>query len=659
MQGGVKKDGVYVFEKASTITADTGIAASASEPISVTTGANAALTIEAKKIGIDAGTSSSVSVSGERLIVHADAAPSRRSIRAVADATVNISSGFDIKGAIENRGGSITLSDAGKTSSLDGDIAQSGGTLHLKLTGKDSALRSNIRARGTVDLDLTGDGSVFTGSIADLTQQRSPLRAARMVTVADTSTRTVNLGRTAVWNVTAASDVTNLTAAGGRIVQQSDGTLNIANYSGAATVFYDGTADADGTLKLAHTGKVQVQNITGEKNRLTFATRAAGETTAAEEKVATALAQQFVYTGDRTANIENNALKNIDLDVVIGEGILKSEATYRMLLDASTGTAGGVKEIDRPLVGSYETQVMRGVKSAMASSAMVWRAEANDLMKRMGDLRLSPEDAGLWARIYRGKSSSDKDGMDYSLNYTTVQIGYDKQASKDWRVGVAGSYMHGTSSYENGSGKNKEGSLGIYGTWSGKQGDYIDLIAKVGRLSNEYTAANSDGYVKGDYRTWGMSLSAEYGKRIAMTGGSYVEPQIELIYTHLNGTSYTGLSSYMFHNASYPNLSIRQSAMNSLIGRLGIGFGRETERSTYFAKLSLYHEFAGSLSTDYSVPTQTKHTHQDFKDTWIGVQLGGTMKVGDRTNLYGTFEKTFAGDIKTDWRVDAGLRWNF
>ena len=144
-----------------------------------------------------------------------------------------------------------------------------------------------------------------------------------------------------------------------------------------------------------------------------------------------------------------------------------------------------------------------------------------------------------------------------------------------------------------------------------------------------------------------------------MAGGSYIEPQAELIYTHLNGASCTGLSSYTFHGGSYPDLEIRQGAMNSFIGRIGIGFGRETGRSTCFAKLSLYHEFAGSLATDYVVPTQTKSTQLDFKDTWIGVQLGGTMKLSDRTNIYGSFEKTFAGDIKTAWRVDAGMRWNF
>jgi len=662
-KSGIKKaDNTYVFDLTSTIVAAKGITASASAPITVKTGSDATLNIQASKYGIDAGANSQVNISGNRVSIDTGSVTSRRTIHAAAGSLVNIASGFDIKGAVENKGGTITLDDTGKKSTFDGDITQTNGTLNLKLKGEGSALRSNIRARGMLNIDLTGKNTVFTGSLTEMTQVPSLLRSARMTPVAASapSERSITIGSTSTWNVTDASDITNLTAEGGRIVQQSDGLLNIKNYTGNATVFYEGTADKDGNLTLAHKGKLQVQNVTGTKNRLTFATKAFGETGEAEKKVAAALAGQFRYTGDPSTNIQNNALKNLDLDVVIGEGILKSEVTYQMLLDPATGTAGGVKEIARPLIGSYETQVMRGVKSAMASSATAWRAEANDLMKRMGDLRLSPEDAGLWARVYRGKSSSGKDGMDYSLNYTTIQIGYDKQASKDWRVGVAGSYMSGSSSYTYGSGKNKEGNFGVYGTWSGKDGAYVDLIAKIGRLSNDFTVSNPDGlYVKGDYKTLGMSMSAEYGKRIAMAGGSYIEPQAELIYTHLNGANYTGLSSYTFHGGSYPDLEIRQGAMNSFIGRIGIGFGRETGRSTCFAKLSLYHEFAGSLATDYVVPTQTKSTQLDFKDTWIGVQLGGTMKLSDRTNIYGSFEKTFAGDIKTAWRVDAGMRWNF
>ena len=140
-----------------------------------------------------------------------------------------------------------------------------------------------------------------------------------------------------------------------------------------------------------------------------------------------------------------------------------------------------------------------------------------------------------------------------------------------------------------------------------------------------------------------------------MKGGSFIEPQVEMIYTHLNGVDYAGETDYVGQR-----MYVRQNAMNSFIGRLGVGIGQETERSTWFLKASLYHEFGGALSTDYSDGTSPwKTTHQSGKDTWVGLQLGGTTKLNDRTSLYGTFEKTFGGDVKTDWRVDAGIRWSF
>lgn len=220
--------------------------------------------------------------------------------------------------------------------------------------------------------------------------------------------------------------------------------------------------------------------------------------------------------------------------------------------------------------------------------------------------------------------------------------------------------MKSTSATESGSGKNKEGNFGIYGTWMGKSGEYVDLIAKIGRLTNEYTVYNDFGhYVKGDFHTWGGSLSAEYGKRISLKGGSFIEPQIELIYSHLNGASYTGDTDYVGSGGAMQKMHVRQGAMNSFVSRLGVGFGQETERGTWFLKASLYHEFAGDLSTEYTDGFTPKSTTQRGRDTWVGIQLGGTTKLNDRTSLYGTFEKTFGGDIKTDWRIDAGLRWSF
>ena len=646
-QSGVKKGSAYVFEKTSTITAPTGINATANTPISITARNGATLTIHAAKTGIAAAAGSRVTIDGERIVINTGSDSGHRSIQSAAGAIVNISAGFDLKGGIENSGGTVTLSDTGKTSRISGDVTQSGGTMHLKLTGRNSALQSNITASGTWSLALTGDGASFTGSVKEAPHTSTPAAA-----------HTMTLGRTALWNVTGGSHLTRMEAQGSTIVQNSNEAVEIRDFKGQAKVLYRGTATPDGTLKLAHDGKFTVQNVLGRGNRLTFATDAFSGSDAADAKLAKTLAQRFEYRG-AASNIVNKGVQGLSLNVLIADGIIASQKRYDMRMNRS-GKADDVVDIAKTEYGDYETKLMRGVKSAMTAAAMTWRAEANDLMKRMGDLRLSPGDLGAWARVYRGRSTGDKDNTDFRMNYTTIQVGYDWRAGKDWRIGLAGSYMKGSPNFAGGSGEAKEGNLGIYGTWTGKSGQYVDIIAKTGRLENNYTVYNDFGhYVKGDYHTWGSSISAEYGKRITARSGSYIEPQVEFIYSHLNGANYTGSTDYMLGGA-YQNMYIRQGAYNSFVGRIGLGFGQETQRATYYAKVSLYHEFAGDLRTDYSDGVNPwKHTRQDGNDTWVGVQLGGTVKLSDKTNLYGSFEKTFGGDIKTAWRMDAGLRWGF
>ena len=641
--GHVLKNNAYTFTKNSKITAATGIQAVQNKPIKVQA-AGAELKIQAADYGVDAGANSKVAITGKQLTIDAGS----RSIRAAAGSDISVAAGFDLKGAIENNGGRISLNDMGRKSSLVGDITQTAGSFNLRMQGVDSNLKGNIIASGGVlDLSMEGAGATFTGSI----------RGAGSAREAGTGDRRLTLENRTVWNVTSPSNLTRLNAKQGSVINylfsHNEG-VNVENFKGSATVHYNGTATSDGTLTLANTGKFRIRNVDGTGNALTIATDAHGGSDTADERVAKTLARQFEYVGS-SSNIQNQRIRGLSLSALIADGLVSSSKRYNILMEAD-GTSGDVKPfVSNIEYGDYETKLMKGVKSAMTASTMAWRAEANDLMKRMGDLRLSPNDTGIWARVYRGKSTSNKDNTDFRMNYSTIQVGCDKKVGRDWRVGVAGSYMSGSSAYAAGNGKNKEGNLGVYGTWTGKSGQYVDLIAKIGRLQNEYTVYNDFGhYVKGDYSMWGGSLSAEYGKRISMKDGSFVEPQIELIYSHMQGTNYVGSTDY-----SGMSMYVHQKPFDSFIGRIGFGFGKETERSTYYARASLYHEFAGDMHTDYSDGFTPKSTMQRGKDTWVGVQLGGTLKLSDKTNLYGNFEKTFGGDIKTAWRMDAGMRWIF
>ena len=80
----------------------------------------------------------------------------------------------------------------------------------------------------------------------------------------------------------------------------------------------------------------------------------------------------------------------------------------------------------------------------------------------------------------------------------------------------------------------------------------------------------------------------------------------------LNGVSYDA------NIAGGGSMHVKADGVNSAVGRLGFGIGKETEKSNIFAKLALAHEFSGKMNTTYSAPgNPTVKTELDLKDTWL------------------------------------------
>ena len=547
-----------------------------------------------------------------------------------------------------------------------------------------------LEADGTIQTDILAmaNGGTLTKTGSGHAEVKN--MAVTKETMLNAATNGLRVGKMTLGNTilrntgTADVAVENFTAQqGSRLFLGSNGAVKTEQLSGDLTVAKDATMNPDGSVT-ANSGKFIFRKVdTAKQNRLTMAaigmTLEDTRTGTAEEQQAKkkrnenallslyrqsiqadvapgAIVQSNTYKDADGTQKQGYRIDHLTVNLATMESLTGSSATaFGNVLFNSSGNAVALAE-QQIGYGDYETMVMQSTKGAMTSSGMVWRNEMNDVMKRMGDLRLSPQDMGGWVHFYKGRTSSDKDKASFRMNYTTIQAGYDWKAGKDWRVGIAGSYMKGSSSYATGSGDNKAGNFAVYGTWTGASGQYVDLIAKVGRVANEFNAANAWGNVRatGEYHTWGESISAEYGRRFKTDGSFYFEPQVEFTFGRLNGADYDMTSN------GYGTLHVRQSGMNSAIGRLGIALGQETEKATWFVKASLYHEFAGGMDTAWEVAgNPTKYTRQGSKDTWLALQLGGTVKLNDGLSLYGDFEKTFSGDIKTDWRVDAGLRWSF
>lgn len=433
----------------------------------------------------------------------------------------------------------------------------------------------------------------------------------------------------------------NPTAAG--IIHPIDARpITIQNYNGFVNVDYKAGVPASEAGK----GQIIIQHA-ADNSHVTVQGDSAKNLTddASYRAEMQSLANKLQYTGND---------KKLATAVQINEGITRPAAVVELGTDAFDAQGNLVVGNTSTVKHNGESSLVSGTKSALASTAMAWRNNTNDLQRRLGDLRLANTDQGVWAKYIGGKSKITN-GADARMTYNGVQFGYDHKASNGWIFGGALDYSTSSNSYAVGSGDGKIGGIALYGTKQHDDGRYLDIIARGNRLSNNYKLYSVGGQrVNGDYHTFGTSLSAEYGKRIKKQNGFYIDPSVEFIVGRLNGVSYDA------NIAGGGSMHVKADGVNSAVGRLGFGIGKETEKFNIFAKLALAHEFSGKMNTTYSAPgNPTVNTELDLKDTWLDAEIGGSWNVRPSTYLYGTFTKNFGATIDNTWRIDAGVRHNF
>ena len=344
--------------------------------------------------------------------------------------------------------------------------------------------------------------------------------------------------------------------------------------------------------------------------------------------------------------------RNLGVNVHLETGVISPTLNAKLSSD-DFDAAGRAMVSNKTVLSTSESEIVSGAKSALASSVMQMRADTNDLQRRLGDVRLNSDNQGVWGKYIGGKSKIT-DSAYVNQNYNMAQIGYDTKRG-NWIIG--GAFLYGTnnSDYALGSGSGKTAGLAIYGAKQFNDGRYLDIIAKGNRLKNDFTVHNSLGTsLSGDYRNTGASLSLEYGKRIKRNNGFYIDPSAELIFSRLSGESFDARTN------TGSTVHINSDAVNSAIGRLGIGIGKEAKNSNVFLKAALAHEFSGKMKSTYSMAGEpTTNSVVDLKDTWLDLELGGSWSFRPNTYLYGTFTKNVGSTVDTSYRVDAGIRHNF
>ena len=543
------------------------------------------------------------------------------------------------KNAIDTRGNAtININTDGKhTTVLNGDI------VFETPNSPGDAQNSGKIINSNVNINLSGEGSSWTGrayqeykidgEYVDKVELEAPGYHGNVTGFK----MSINDG--ASWNMTGDSFINNVNLT-------DDGVINMQE---SATEFNATEIGLnEGIINLqGENQEVNVVTLTGEggtvntnslNNKMSIGTVADTSITVnGSGEIADA-----IYGGDATAQdladvvttVTGNSEKSAASQITTDEGIIAGKIT------ADVNAYG---KITNTVYAKNTTNL--GLSNLAAINLMTWRQENNDMNKRLGELRDSKGEHGVWARMVRGEVEYES----IKNQYNYYQIGYDEKLSTDpnWTVGMFLTRTEGNSTFRTGSAENNHTGVGVYGSYLKDDGSFIDLVAKYARIDSDFNA--SGGVGSGDYNTNGYSISAEYGKRFEQGNGFWIEPQVELTYGTVGAVDYT----------TGNGAKVRQEGMDSLVGRVGFSLGKDIKAGNIYARASYLYDFDGETEVTMSHSGISDVYEQDLGGGWFEVGVGTNINLSDATHLYFDVEKTYGGDVATPWQWSAGIRYSF
>lgn len=510
--------------------------------------------------------------------------------------------------------------------------ANDSSTLNITFNG-DSQINGIITVAGSEKDKATQDVTVNLGGTGDMTASKGVYNVNNNANVNFTgghwainewNTEGKDAGNAAVKSG-ASVDVNGASMTVGKL--ETEGTLNLKSKDGNAADISAKTLKGANGIVTTDSLENKIQAGTSEATGLTVKGNGdIADQIAADASKAKALAN-VVTSGNGDA--AKSAASGIEADAGVISGGFR----------ATVNADGGIEKLTE-----FVNTSNQAVSSMTNLSLMTWRQENNDMNKRLGEVRASEGNQGVWARMARGQSKYGQQGIKNQYNY--YQLGYDSKISDDWILGGAFTYTDGDSSYTNGSGTNKHTGFAVYGSNLRDDGSFIDLIAKYAHMKNDFDV--NGGVGSGDYSTNGLSFSAEYGKRFQQEG-YWIEPQAELTYGRVSLADFTTKRGAKVH----------QDSMDSLVGRLGFSLGKDIKQGNVYVRASYLYDFQGDTSVTMSKGGAATSFKTDLGGGWWEFGVGTNLDLGHDTHFYLDVETTAGGDVDTPWQWNAGVRYSF
>lgn len=542
-------------------------------------------------------------------------------ISAMSSGVVNISGDTTITAdcAILARGdATVAINKDGKHSTrIDGDIV-------FSYDGDTS--KTNVNAN--IDITLVGSDSYWNGNTSiDWNNLPGGTQNSDTLNVTDMK---LALKDGAQWTPKTIADTDSTAANGQRGISLNQltmdhGVINIVDHTVDVKV---DTLTGAGTVKLATDLSAKEGNETG-----TF-TVGTAKNAMLDVQLMDKANEKPLTSDEVTPEYAKKLLTNVSGDQLsvtthVDEGMYKPG----FAINANGGTQ----------TAPVNTVMQTGLELAAAAPLSIHRMLITDVRKRLGDIRSMNGTSGAWAR-YDGGRLSGSNGLENDFH--TVQVGLDTQPTADpIRLGAAFSYTMSDTDYARGTADTDAYSLAAYGLWFDNAGRYVDLVARVATLRTDMAI---DVTKKGTMDSLAVGLSGEFGWRLDLPRGFYVEPQVEVSFTHVNPDDLR-----LSDGSTYAYDSVK-----SFVGRTGVSFGLTLpdNMGNIYAHLGALHEFLGDAAVtgrDGSVQTL------DGKDTWIEYGLGANISLTKAAYLWADLERTNGSVLDEDYRATLGVRYVF
>ena len=524
-----------------------------------------------------------------------------------------------IKGDLVAYNKSSTVIDFVNGGTFTGDITTNNYTTETERPQTTSSveLAGTMNYIGTINLEgrskLTLSGNIHADQSTINSDESSLVSVGAQSdfkTVTSTSTAGVDISNGATLKVNEdKSAITNLTN-NGTLYVADEATANIGLLNGKATIKVDSLAN---TVTIGALGDDSSVSALGSG---TFNDSFANSSEAIPQLL------EVVKISDQSSLSS----------VAVEQGLVNDAVTADV---DENGQLFNVRTTKNTNLASYGSIAVLG--------AFLWRHDMNDLTKRMGELRDSPQGVGLWARAYG--SEQEYGGVD--ATNTSIQVGADYDVGYGWKVGGAFTYTDGSSDFSNGNAEHDSYGFAVYGSWLSENGQFVDLIAKYSRLDTDFAVNGMNGSY--DNNAW--SISAEYGWRFKLAELAFVEPQVELTYGTLFGDDITASNG----------VRIEQDDFTSFIGRIGVrsGFYFPEKKGNIYARFSVLHDFDGEMESKASLGRARNTVTDDLGGTWIEYGVGANFNWTDRTYTYVDLERNSGGEVRENWRWNVGLRHVF